>query len=86
MIGRLTWTGRYYEMEMNMEDTKEMTISKQPVQIMTDQTQPKNVEYFNYLGSRITKDVRHTRGIKSRIGWQRLHSTRRRLFSPANGT
>jgi hypothetical protein len=40
MIDRLTEAGRHYGMEMNVEKTKVMRISKQPsaVQIMVDQT------------------------------------------------
>ena len=40
-------------MEMNVERTEVMAISREPslVQIMTDQKQLGNVEYFNYLGS-----------------------------------
>ena len=34
---------------------------------MTDEKQPKNVEYFNYLGSMIINDARYTCYIKSRI-------------------
>ena len=34
---------------------------------MMDQIQHTNVEYFKYLGSRITKDARCTQEIKSRI-------------------
>jgi hypothetical protein len=34
---------------------------------VTDQKQPKNVEYFNYVGSMITNDARYTRAIKSKI-------------------
>jgi len=37
------------------------------MQIMTDQNQPENVKYFNYLGSRITNDARCTCEIKSTI-------------------
>jgi hypothetical protein len=46
-----------------------MRISKQlpPVQIMIDQKQLENVEYFNYLGSLITNDARCTQEIKSTI-------------------
>jgi hypothetical protein len=56
-------------MEMNVEKTKVMRISRQPprIKIMTDQKQLENVEYFNYLGSMITNDARCTREIKSRI-------------------
>jgi hypothetical protein len=51
------------------EKTKVMRISRQPspVQIVTDQKQLENVEYFNYLGSMITNHARCTREIKSRI-------------------
>jgi hypothetical protein len=40
-----------------------------PVQIMIDQNQAENVEYFNYLGSMITNDARCTREMKSKIAW-----------------
>jgi len=42
-------------MEMNVEKTKVMGISRQPsaMQIMRGQKQPANVGYFSYLGSRI---------------------------------
>jgi hypothetical protein len=45
-------------MEMNVGKTKVMRISKEPspVQIMIDQKQQRNVEYFKYLGS-ITNDA-----------------------------
>ena len=58
-------------MEMNVEKTKLMRISRQPspVTIMIDQKQPENVEYFKYLGSMLTNDGRCTCKceIKSRI-------------------
>jgi hypothetical protein len=55
-------------MEMNVEKTKVMRILRQPspVQIMIDQKQLENVEYFNYLGSMIN-DTRCTHEIKSSI-------------------
>jgi hypothetical protein len=34
---------------------------------MIDQKQPKNVEFFNYLGRRITNEARCIREIKSRV-------------------
>jgi len=58
-----------YGMEMNVEKTKVMRISRQPfaVQITIHQKQLENVKYSNYFGSRLT----HYRGciceIKSRI-------------------
>jgi hypothetical protein len=57
-------------MEMNVENTKVMRMSRQksPLQIMTtDQKQMENVAYLNYMSSMITNDARCTREIKSRI-------------------
>jgi hypothetical protein len=69
MVDRLIEIGRCCRMEMSMEKTKVMRISRQPspMKIMIDQKQLENVEYFNYLGSMITNDARCTREIKSRI-------------------
>jgi hypothetical protein len=69
VIDRLIEIGRCYGMEMNVEKTKVMRISRQPssVQIMIDQKQMENVEHSNYLGGIITNDARCTREIKSRI-------------------
>jgi hypothetical protein len=49
------------------EKNKLMGISRQqsPLQILTDQKEPENVEYTKYLGSIITKDATCTRKIKS---------------------
>jgi len=46
-----------------------MRISRQPspIQIMLDQKQPENVEYFRYLGSMRTCNARCPREIKSRM-------------------
>ena len=54
---------------MNVKKTKIMRISRQPspVQILIDQKQLENVEYFNYLSSMITNDARCTHEIKYRI-------------------
>jgi hypothetical protein len=69
IIDRLIEIGKCYGMEMNVEKTKVMRISRQasPVQIMIDQKQLENVEYLNYLGSMITNDARCTHEIKTRI-------------------
>ena len=69
MNERLNEIGRCYGMEMNVEKTKVMRISRQPspIQIMTDQKQRQNVEYFKYFGSMITNGARYTCDIKSRI-------------------
>jgi hypothetical protein len=54
---------------MNVQTTKVMRISRQqsPKQVMIDQKQLENVEYFSYFGSMITNDARCTREIKSWI-------------------
>jgi len=69
MIKKLIEIERCYGMEMNVEKTKAMRISKQPSPItsMIDQKQLENVESFKYLGSMLTKDGRYTCEIKSRI-------------------
>ena len=69
MIDKLIETGRYYGMEMNVEKTKVMRISRQPspVTITVDQKQLENVKCFKYLGSMLTEDGRCTCEIKSRI-------------------
>jgi len=56
-------------MEMNVEKTEGMRISRQPLpaKIMIDQKQPENVESFKYLGSMLTNDGRCTCEIKSRV-------------------
>ena len=69
MIDKLIEIGRCCGMEMNVEKTKVMSISRQlsPVTIMIDQKQLQNVECFKYLGSLLTNDGRCAREIKSRI-------------------
>jgi len=54
---------------MNVQTTRVLRISRQkpPKQVMIDQKQPENVEYFNYLGSMTTNDARCTWEIKSWI-------------------
>ena len=56
-------------MEMNVEKTKVMRISRQPfpVKIMIDQKKLEDMESFKYLGSMLTNDGRCTCEIKSRI-------------------
>ena len=56
-------------MEMNVEKTKVMRISRQPtpVTITVDQKQLENVKYFKYMDSMLTDDGRCTCEIKSRI-------------------
>ena len=60
MIDKLIEIGSCYGMEMNVDKTKVMRISRQPspVAIMIDQKQLENVECFQYLGSILTNDGR----------------------------
>ena len=69
MTDKLIETGRYYGMEMNVEKTKVMRISRKPsaVTMTIDQKQLENVKCFKYLGSMLTDDGRCTCEIKSRI-------------------
>jgi hypothetical protein len=59
-IARLIEVQICYGMEMNVEKTKVMRISRQwsPLLIMLDQQQLENVTYFNYLWSQTTNDSR----------------------------
>jgi hypothetical protein len=63
------WLQKSNRMKMNAAKTKVTRISWQPftLQVMRDQKQPENVEYFNYLGSMITNDARCTGEIESTI-------------------
>jgi hypothetical protein len=58
MIYKVIEVGRGYGMEINVEKTKTVRISRQPtpLQIKTDKKPVENVEEFNYLGSMITND------------------------------
>jgi hypothetical protein len=58
MIDKLIETGRCYGMEMNVEKTKVMRISRQPssVTMMIDPKQLEKVECFKYLGSILTME------------------------------
>ena len=69
MFDTLIEIGGCYGMEMNVEKTKVIRISKQPfpVKIMIDQKQLENVESFKYLGRILTNDGRCTCEIKCRI-------------------
>jgi len=71
-------------MEMNVEKTKVMRISRQPflVKIMIDQKQLENVESFKYFGSMLTNDGRCMCEIKSRIAMAKAAFNKKRaLFS-----
>jgi len=86
MTDRLIKIGRCYGMRMNVEITKVLRISRQPspIQIMIDQKQLENVEYFSYLGSVMINNGRYTCEIKSRITMEKTLFNNLNTISPAN--
>ena len=88
MIDKLTEIGRCYGMEINVEKTKVMRISRQPfpVKIMIDQKQLENVESFEYLGSMLTNDGRCTCEIKCRIAMTKAAFNEKRALLLAHWT
>jgi len=83
MVVHLIEIGECYGMEMNVEKTKVMRISRQPfpVKIMTDQKQPEKMESFKYLGSILTHDGRCTCEIKCRIAMAKAAFNKKRALS-----
>jgi hypothetical protein len=65
-----------------MEKTKLQAIPKQtpPVQVMADEKELENVEYFNCLGDVITNDARHTGENKSRIAMEQAEFKKKNLY------
>jgi len=82
MVDKLFEIGGCYGMEMNVEKTKVMRISRQPfrVKIMIDQKQLENVESFKYLGSILTNDGRRTCEIKCRTAMARAAFNKKRAL------
>jgi len=82
MIEKLVEIGRSYGMEMNVDKTKVMRISRQLflVKIMIDQKQLENVESFKYLGSILTNDARCTCEIKCRIAMSKAAFNKKRTL------
>jgi hypothetical protein len=73
---------RWYGMEMNVEKTKVMRISRQPspVKIMIDQKQLQNMESFKYLGNILTNDGRCTCEIKCRFAMDKAAFNKKRTL------
>jgi hypothetical protein len=82
MIDKLIEIGRCYGMEMYVEKTKGLRVSRQPspVTIMIDQKQLENVECFKYLGSMLTNDGISTCEIKSRIAIAKAAFNKKKIF------
>jgi len=87
MTDKLTEIGRCYGMDMNVEKTKAMRISRQPsaVTIIIDQKQLENGECFKYLGSVLTNDGRCTCEIKSRIAMAKAAFNKKMTFYQHTG-
>jgi hypothetical protein len=86
MIVKLIEIGGCYEMEMNVEKTRVIRISRQPfpVKIMIEQKQLENVESFKYLGSISTNDGRCICEIKCGIVMDKAAFKKKRaLFTSA---
>jgi hypothetical protein len=83
MINILVAVRRRYVIEVNTDATKVVSISRQQSQIrnMIDQKQPKNVEYFNSLGTLITGDATCTCEIRSRIALAKAIFYKKTLFT-----
>jgi len=69
MFDRQLEIGRQYGMEINVQQTRLMRISRHPspVQIMIGQTQSQKLRILKYLSSLLEKDARCARETKSRI-------------------
>jgi hypothetical protein len=82
MTDKLIEIGRYYRMEMNVEKTKVMRISRQPlpVKIMIDQKQLENVECFKYLGSILTNEEICSCEIKCRVAMAKAAFNKKRTL------
>jgi hypothetical protein len=82
MFDRLTESGRCYVTEMNVGKPKVKRIARHPspVQIMTDQKQLENVEYFDCLGSMITNDAVCTREIKCDLAMAKVAQNKEKAF------
>jgi len=84
MIDKRIEIGSCYGVEMNVEKTKIMRISREPspVTIMIDRKQLENMECFKIWGSMLTNDGRSTREIKSRITMAKAEiSKKKTLFT-----
>ena len=63
--------------------SKVVIISSQPspLEVVIDQKQPENVEYFNSLGSLITSDASCTHKMKTRIAMAKAAFNKETLFT-----
>jgi hypothetical protein len=84
MIDKLIEIGRSYGMEMSVEKTRVIGISRQPfpVNLTIDQKQLENVESIKSLGSLLTNDGRCTYEIKSKVAMEKaVFNKKRAVFT-----
>ena len=69
MMDRMVETGKSYGMDINIDKSKVMRISKRdkPLRIVVGNQELENVVQFKYLGSLVTNDAYCTNEIRSRI-------------------
>ena len=69
MVNRLVDTGKKYGMEINIDKSQVMRVSRsnESLQIKVNNRELKEVDHFKYLGSVLTRDGNCTREIKMRI-------------------
>ena len=83
MTNRLIEVRRNYGMKINGKETDIMKVSRPSSrkQIIIDQKQPENVEYFNYFGILITNKATYTREIKSGVATKKsAYKTKKIVF------
>jgi hypothetical protein len=85
MTDMLIEVGRGYGMEINVEKTKTMRISRQPtpLQIKIDNKRMENVEEFNCLGSMITNYARCAQEVKARIVMAKATFNKKKTLFPS---
>jgi Reverse transcriptase (RNA-dependent DNA polymerase). len=69
MVNRLVDTGRKYDMEINIDKSQVMRVSRsnESLQIKVNNRELKEGDHFNYLGSVLMRDGYCTTEIKMRI-------------------
>jgi len=82
MADRLTAVGTQWNVHELLKKNKLTRISRQhPQQILTDQKQLENVEYFNYLGSVSDKQCKTYSEIKHRTATAKVEFNKKILFA-----
>ena len=73
MLNRLVDTGRKYDMEINIDKSQVMRVSRrnESLQIEVNNRELKEVDNFKYLESILTRNGNCTRGMKMRISMEK---------------